>query len=123
LKILQGLLSGSDSSRQEALNKASLINDFESSEILKSIVNEIETASKIEIHLFKSFLEWGGSRPELYSDTISCLNRIPTDKIKRAFIPRIKEFGEKAGKTAEIQELFTVWEKETSTLEAAINNE
>ena len=123
LKILEGLLSGSDSSRQESLKKSPMINDFESSEILKSLVYEIETVSTIEMQQFKSYIEWGGSRTNLYSDTISCLKRIPADKIKPAFIPRIKEFGEKTGKTTDIKELFNNWEKENPKLKAAISNE
>lgn len=122
-KILEGLSSGSDSSRQEALRKSQQINDFESSEILKSLIDGVENASKIELPQFKSFIEWGASKQELYIDAVSCLKRIPANKIKVAFIPRIKEFGEKIGKTNEIRELFNIWEKENPKLATAIQNE
>jgi hypothetical protein len=123
LKVLEGLLAGGDSSRQEALKKSVQINSYESSEILKSLANNIESSSKIEIPQFRSFLEWGGSKPELYTETLSYLKRIPIDKIKVPIIPHINAFGTKSGKNTEIQGLFQQWEKENPKLKTAINNE
>jgi len=122
-KILTGLLSGSDSTRGEAIKKSKQISDFEATQVLKAIVTEIESASKLSIDLFKSFILWGSSREELYTETIVCLNAIPSNNIKVSFIPHISEFATTANKMTEIKELFEKWQKENSKLKTAINNE
>ncbi|PRY91908.1 putative KAP-like P-loop ATPase [Marinilabilia salmonicolor] len=121
--ILSGLLSGSDSARTEALKKANLISDFESAQVLRAVISEIETASDISAELFKSFISWGGSRPENYTDTIACLNAIPSGNIKVSFIPRIKEFASTSNKVLEINELLEKWQKDNPRLKNAIGNE
>jgi len=121
--ILTGLLSGSDSTRTEALKKANLISDFESAQVLKVVISEIETASEISAELFKSFISWGGSRPENYTETIVCLNAIPSSNIKASFIPRIKEFASTSNKALEINELLEKWQKDNPRLKNAIGNE
>lgn len=121
--VIAGLLSGGDSARAEALKKHNQINDFEALQILKTIIIEIETASVISADLFKSFISWGSIRAELYSETIVCLNAMPSNNIKVGFIPRIKEFSENADKTTEIKELFEKWKKENPKLKSAISNE
>ncbi|MCK5017354.1 MAG: hypothetical protein KAS32_09835 [Candidatus Peribacteraceae bacterium] len=121
--ILTGLLSGSDSTRGESLKKARQISDFEASIVLKTIITEIESASEINIDLFKSFIDWGSTREELHTDTLVCLNSLPSNNIKVSFIPRIKEFSKTANKLTEITELFEKWQKENTRLKAAISNE
>lgn len=121
--VLTGLLSGSDSARGEALKKAKQISDFEALQILKAIITEIETSSDISADLFKSFISWGGIKTELYSETVVCLNAMPSNSIKASFIPRIKEFGNTANKEPEIKELFEKWQKDNSKLKTAISNE
>lgn len=121
--VLTGLLSGSDSAREEALKKAKQISDFEALQILKAIISVIETASDISAELLKSFISWGSSRAELYSETVVCLNAIPSNNIKSSFIPRISLFGSDANKTTEIRELFEKWEKDNPKLKTAISNE
>ncbi len=121
--VLTGLLSGSDSAREEALKKAKQISDFEALQILKAIITEIETASEISADLFKSFISWGSTRAELYTETIVCLNAVPGNNIKVSFIPRINQFGSVANKTTEISELFEKWQKDNPKLKAAIINE
>lgn len=122
-KVLTGLLSGGDSAIGEALKKAKQISDFESLQILKAIITEIETASEISPGLFKSFTSWGSTRAELYTETIVCLNAIPGNNIKASFIPRIYQFGKDANKTTEIIELFEKWKKDNPKLNTAISNE
>ncbi len=121
--ILTQLLSGSDSARTEALKKANIISDFESAQVLKAVISEIEIASDISTELFKSFISWGGSRAENYIGTIACLNEIPSSHIKPSFIPRIKDFGKKSGKENEIKEIFEKWDNENPKLATAISNE
>lgn len=121
--VLTGLLSGGDSAREEALKKAKQISDFEALQILKAIITEIETASEISADLFKSFISWGSTRAELYTETIVCLNAVPGNNIKVSFIPRINQFGSVANKTTEIIELFEKWQKDNPKLKTAISNE
>lgn len=121
--VLTGLLSGGDSAREEALKKAKQISDFEALQILKAIITEIETASEISADLFKSFISWGSTRAELYTETIVCLNAVPGNNIKVSFIPRINQFGSVANKTTEIMELFEKWQKDNPKLKTAISNE
>lgn len=121
--VLTGLLSGGDSAREEALKKAKQISDFEALQILKAIISEIETASEISADLFKSFISWGSTRAELYTETIVCLNAVPGNNIKVSFIPRINQFGSVANKTTEIIELFEKWQKDNPKLKTAISNE
>jgi predicted KAP-like P-loop ATPase len=121
--VLTGLLSGGDSAREEALKKAKQISDFEALQILKAIITEIETASEISADLFKSFISWGSTRAELYTETVVCLNAIPGNNIKVSFIPRINQFGSVANKTTEIIELFEKWQKDNPKLKTAISNE
>jgi predicted KAP-like P-loop ATPase len=121
--ILTGLLSGSDSARAEALKKVSNISDFEAIQVLKAIISEIEIASEISADLFKSFIAWGSIRVENYTETIVCLNAIPSNSIKASFIPRIKEFASTSHKTTEITELLEKWKKENPKLKSAISNE
>ncbi|MCE4564352.1 NTPase [Maribellus sp. CM-23] len=121
--ILNGLLAGSDSARTEALKKTSSISDFEALQILKVIINEIETASDITPEIFKSFISWGSSRTELFTETIVCLNAIPSNNIRASFVPRIKQFGNIANKSKDITELFRKWQKENPKLNSAIINE
>jgi len=121
--VLTELLSGGDSARGEALKKAKRISDFEALQILKAIITEIETSSEISADLFKSFISWGSTRAELYTETVVCLNAIPGNNIKISFIPRINQFGNVANKTTEIIELFEKWQKDNPKLKAAITNE
>lgn len=122
-EILTGLLSGSDSSRGEAIKKANQISDYEATQILKEIISKIETSTDIPANLFKSLMSWGSTRAELFTDVIVCINAIPVNNIKASFIPRIKSFGDLAKKPSEIKELFEKWQKETPKLESAISNE
>ena len=122
LSVLDGLLSGSDSIRDSSLKKAVHINDYESSEILKVLIQKIETSSEINNDLFKSFIEWGKSKSELYTEVLACLKRIPASKITIAFIPRTHELGEHMQKESEIQEILNSWKEENTRLKAAIEN-
>jgi len=121
--VLTGLLSGGDSARGEALKKAKQISDFEAMQILKALITEIETASDISSDLFKSFITWGSSRTELYTETVVCLNAVPSNSIKASFIPRINQFANTANKITEIKELFAKWQRDNSKLKTAISNE
>jgi len=118
-KILTDLMSGSDSIRSAAIKRSISINTYEAVEIQKALINEIEESTNIDIRLFKSLIEWGNSNPILYSDVVAFLTRLPANKIKAAFIPRIQEFGEKNNKVAEITELIQKWKSENSRLKNA----
>jgi predicted KAP-like P-loop ATPase len=121
--ILQGLLSGADSARDESLKRAKLVSDYEASLILKAIIYELESASEIKMENLKSLIEWACTREELVTEVLVCLNGIPSVNLKPSFIPRIYDFGKRTNKSLEIQELFRRWEKENPKLKTAISNE
>ncbi|WP_124641928.1 KAP family P-loop NTPase fold protein [Amniculibacterium aquaticum] len=120
--VLNNLLSNSDSFRKEAVKKASIINDYESLEILKSIFYSIESSSDIETNMFKSFMEWASTKEVLYTDAISKLSSLPAESIKISFIPNIFEFGKISNKEAEIKALTDKWKVENPKLITAIKN-
>lgn len=121
--VLQKLLSGSDSSRTEALKKAPIISEFESSEILKSLFVAIETASEIESKLFTSYIEWGSTKEYLLAEVLSQLGSLPANKIRVGFIPRIVEFAKSSSKLIEIKEMMRKWKTENPKLATTINQE
>jgi len=118
-KILSSLMSGVDSSRSSAIKNSIQVNSFEASEILKALISEIETSTTIKAELFKSFIEWGAINQDLYSEVLAFLTRLPSDKIKAAFIPRIEDFGKKTSKIAEVTELINKWKSENTKLKSA----
>jgi len=122
-RTLKDLLSGGDSARGEAIKRSKQISVYEATHIQKAIITEIGNASNISIELLKSLIDWGSSKEELFSETMNCLNSMPSNSIKRSFIPQIKEFGKNVKKTYEINELFKKWEKENPKLKTAISNE
>ena len=122
-KILEGLLSESDTYRESALKNANSISEFETSQIMKILVSKIESSTEISSNFFKSFILWGGVKNILHNDTIVCLNSIPANNIKIGFIPHIKSFGDNTSKTTQIKELFKKWGTENPKLVTAINTE
>ncbi|MCK9412626.1 MAG: P-loop NTPase fold protein [Prolixibacteraceae bacterium] len=122
VKIIQHLLSGTDTLRNEAIKLVSNISDFEASSILNELGSKIESSTEIEKSLFQSFIEWGSSRTELHVDTIAILERLPVDKIKASFIPLIPPFANKLTDKAKVIELLTKWESQKS-LKSAIADE
>lgn len=122
IKIIQNLLSGTDTLRNEAIKLAPTVSDFEASSILTELAVKIESSTDIERPLFQSFIEWGSSRSELHIDTIAILERLPVDKIKAAFMPFIPPFANKLMDKAKIIELMTKWESQKS-LKSAIGDE
>jgi len=122
IKIIQHLLSGTDTLRNEAIKLVSNISDFEVASILSELASKLESSTEIEKSLFQSFIEWGGSRTELYFDTIAILERLPVDKIKASFMPLIPPFANKLTDKAKVIELLTKWESQKS-LKSAIADE
>lgn len=122
-KVLKDLLSGGDSARREALKKSKQISVYEATQIQKAIIIKVETSSNISLELLKSLIDWGSSKEELFSETILCLNSMPSKSIKLSFIPQIKNFGKNSKKASDIKELFEKWEKENPKLKTAISNE
>lgn len=123
IEVLNGLMSESDSMRENALKKATRINDFEASEILKSLIHKIETSSEVSTNIYRSFIEWGKCKVGLYSEVVACLKRIPASKIRASFIPRTFGLGKYLKKEAEIKEILSDWEKENTKLKSAIQTE
>jgi predicted KAP-like P-loop ATPase len=122
-KILDNLLSGTDTKRNEAIQIASNISAFESLTILKEIIAKLESDSEIDKDIFQSFIEWGGSRSELYIETIAVLKRIPRDKIKLSLVPLITPFASKLNDKATIVELLNMWKSQNVKLTSAIDDE
>lgn len=122
-KVLNNLMSKSDSLRLEAIKNAKQISIYESTEILKSLISEIESQSQIDFKIFKSFIQWGETNLELFADVISCLSQIPANKIALSFIPLICDFGKTSKREASITELFKKWGKENPKLKTAIETE
>ncbi len=121
--ILKGLQAGSDIFRNEAIKKSRNINEFESSEILKTLFVSIESSTDIDSYILKSFLEWGEANKSLHSDTLAKLSTLPAKAIKFTFIPNIVEFGKATGKLEDIKELTEKWKKENSKLKKVIEEE
>ncbi|MDP4266307.1 MAG: P-loop NTPase fold protein [Bacteroidota bacterium] len=122
-KVLESLLALTDSARNEAIKKSSLISDYEASLIHKTLASQIESSTDCEKKLFQSYIEWSGSREELHTDTLVFLESIPAENIKLSFIPLIKSFAEKLNDKASVIELFTKWKSENSKLKSAIEDE
>ncbi len=122
IKIIQHLLSGTDTLRNEAIKLASTVSDFEASSILNELAAKIESSTEIEKSLFQSFIEWSSSRIELHVDTIAILERLPLDKIKVSFMPLIPPFANRLTDKSKVIELLTKWESEKS-LKSAIEDE
>ncbi|HBN04475.1 MAG TPA: NTPase [Bacteroidales bacterium] len=122
-KILENLLSGTDTKRNDAIRHALNISDFEASLIHKELTAKIESYTEIEKNVFQSFIEWGGCRTELQIETIAVLERLPFDKIKLALIPFITPFARKLNDKARIIELLSKWELKNPTLKSAITDE
>ncbi|MFD2903784.1 KAP family P-loop NTPase fold protein [Sphingobacterium anhuiense] len=121
-KILKALLSKSDTSRREAVQKYAQVNEFESAEILKMIFSALEQSTEIDKEIFASFIEWGETRELLYSYVMSQLDSLPADKIKVSFIPRLGQFAKKTNKVIEMTSLANTWkEKNTKISELLIN--
>lgn len=123
IKIMQQLFSGADTMRNEAIKLFSNVVDFEASVILNELAAKIESSTEIEKSLFQSFIEWGGTRKELYIDVISILERLPVDKIKLSFIPLISSFANKMDDKSKIIQLLSSWADKKTNLKSAIADE
>jgi len=121
--ILTNLQSLSDVRLEEALKKASNINDYEAREILKVLTNQIQSSTEIDTKQFKVFIEWGLTNDSLYTDIILTLGSLPVSKIKSSLVPRIVDFFQKANKSTELKELTDRWVREKPSLEKIINVE
>lgn len=122
IKVIQDLISGSDTLRTEAMKSVANVSDFEAVSILNEIVVKMESSTEIDKSLFQSFIEWGGSRPELYIDTVSILERLPMERIKFSFIPLIPPFANKLTDKTKMREILSKWESQ-KTLKSAIEEE
>jgi len=122
-KVLEDLLSKSDSARIDAIKHTANISEFEASIIHKSLATKIETSTDIEKGIFQSFIEWSISRKELNIDTIACLDVIPASRIKNSFIPLIASFAKTQSEKVKIVEIFTKWKEQNAKLKSAIEGE
>lgn len=121
--ILKDLQSKSDINLTKAIKKSRNINQFEAQEILKELISQIQTSSEIDTKLFKSFISWGESNDALFPDVVLTLKSLPSNKIKRQFIPRIVEFFKTYNKPEELTELTDRWKKEQPSLKKTIEQE
>lgn len=122
IKIMQNLLSGTDTMRSEAMKLTTDVSDFEATSILSEIGAKMESATEIDKSLFQSFIEWGGSRSELFNDTVAILERLPIDKIKFPFIPLIPPFANKLTDKSKMRDILSKWGSQKS-LKSAIDEE
>ncbi len=122
-KILSQLLSESDTLISEALKKCSIINDYESMEIMKELFSKIESSSDISAKLFSAFLNWSASKETLFADALSKISSIPGNNIEFTFIPNFFQFGKETGKEMEVKTIAEKWLKENPKLEKAIKSE
>ncbi|MBL4879774.1 MAG: hypothetical protein JKX82_00485, partial [Oleispira sp.] len=81
------------------------------------------SSSEIDNKLFKSFISWGESNEALFPDVVITLKGLPSNKIKRPFIPRIIEFFKICNKPDELIELTDSWKKEKPSLKKTIEQE
>ena len=118
-KILQSLLSKAELLRNSAIKDSSIVNDLEASQILLNVYNNMLSESSIDKGLFYSFIEWGKTRKDLFSQMLNYLKSIPGDRILSSFIPFVKGINDNE---PEIKEILNKWEKENSKLTRAINS-
>jgi predicted KAP-like P-loop ATPase len=121
--ILQDLLSGGDSKRDAAIKKATNLNDFESLQVLKSIISSIESSAEIDTNIVKSLIGWGLTKPDLVNEVLLCLNNIPSSQMRLGLIPHISKFGKDSKKESDVRVLFDKWLKDNPGLKSAIENE
>jgi len=122
-QILDKLLSGGDSAREDAIKLSSTIDEYEVNAIFSTLVTKIESSSDVDKPLFQSFIEWGSSRSEIHIETIAVLERFPANKIKASFIPFITLFANKINNKAKIIELYSKWQEGNTKIKSAIENE
>jgi len=122
-KILKALLSKSNISRKEALQKYAQVSEFESTEILKMLFSALEQSTEIDKEIFASFIEWGETREILYSDVMNLLDSLPADKIKASFIPRLGEFAKKTNRVSEMTSLASTWTGKNNNISQLLINE
>jgi predicted KAP-like P-loop ATPase len=121
-QILEKLLSGSDSARNDAIKLSLQINEYEANAILGDLVTKIESASEIETSLFRSFIEWGSSRTDIHIETIAVLERFSANKIKVSFIPFITALATEMNDKTKIMELYAKWKIDNPKLKSAIED-
>lgn len=119
-KALSNLLDGAESLRNRALKSAMSINDSEANQILDKVFDKILSDSKFDSKIFRSLLDWGSSREFLYSNTINCLDQIPSEKVNISIIPRVKAFMDSTNKNLEIKKIVFRWAKDNPSLKTAI---
>ncbi|MDR2384164.1 MAG: KAP family NTPase [Tannerella sp.] len=122
-KILDNLLSRTDTKRKDAIQSALNLSDFEALTVHKEITAKLETSSEIDRSIFQSFIEWGSARQELHIETIAVLGRLSVDKIKLSFIPFITPFANKLNDKATIIELLNKWKSQNKSFTCAIDDE
>jgi len=123
IQIIEKLLSKSKAARNEAIQRAVEVNDYEAVEILQSIFSKIISETKIDKEVLKSYLEWGKTKEILYTNVISDLSSLHGEKISLSMLPLIKDFMENTNKHSEVQEIVDKWSKENNSLAAAIQKE
>lgn len=117
-EINEKLLSKSDVALKQALMHMDDINEYEASEILDNLYNNMISESTIDNNLFEAFLEWGASKTNLISNTISYLKSIPGSRISISFYPFINSFVEKTNKSNEVKEISDKWVQENIKLKS-----
>lgn len=120
MQIIEKLLSKSRASKNEAIQKAIEVNDYEAINILQTVFNSIISDTQIDKDLLKSYLEWGQTREILYANVLNDLSSIHGEKITLPMLPIIKGFMTVTNKKKEIIELTSKWSEENTKLATAI---
>ncbi len=120
MQIIEKLLSKSRASKNEAIQKAIEVNDYEAINILQTVFNSIISDTQIDKDLLKSYLEWGQTREILYANVLNDLSSIHGEKITLPMLPIIKGFMTVTNKKMEIIELSSKWSEENTKLATAI---
>jgi predicted KAP-like P-loop ATPase len=123
LQIIEKLLSKSKTGRNEAIQKALEVNDYEAAEILQYIFSQIISETKIDRDLLRSYLEWGQSRELLFTNVINDLSSLHGEKITLAMLPMIRGFMTTTKKSNEIRDIASKWSKENEKLSDVIAKE
>ncbi len=121
-KILNYLLSCSDTLRGNAIEICDQANESEANTILQKLFEALTSASDIKNEILKSFLDWGASRNSLHLKTINYLNQISGKKLSLGHISWLAGFAQKIQKVSEFNNITNKWKTENTKLVKAIDN-
>lgn len=116
-KIFEDLLNPASTIRTKALQAAEEVNEYEATEILNGLFGKIITQTTPSKEEYKTFLDWGITKKNLYVNVVDSLNSLSGERISLGIIPLIKGFMDQSKKEVELREIAQRWIKENPSIE------